>query len=125
MWPTLLILLASAQGSASRAEDGPIYVSRQAFDCFVRNLDMVGRHKGDPLIIDLRACPPKVSARMRSFPRLSYPGGFGRSAERVDRVLVLTRSELKCIKAHRRRLDRLREPVAPDLYRLSLASCRQ
>ena len=116
----LSLWLAAAQpASTTGGASVPLYVDAQGFDCLVRNIQQVSRTRGDPLLIDLASCPPKVRKRLRSFP------SFRRRAvpDEPLRLILLTRAELECIRSYRNRLDRLRERVGGSGYRVSLAIC--
>ena len=110
--PVLMLLLGTAQAQATPLESRGrfIHVSKIGFDCLVRNIQTVSRTRGDPLFIDLRHCPPRVSARMHSFPRWSYRENPG-----FDAVIVLTRAQVACIRANRgrNRIERIRRAGRP------------
>jgi hypothetical protein len=110
---------AALAPAAAAAERAPLYVDKAGFDCLVRNIQSIGKARGETLLVDLATCPPKVQARLRSFP------SFQRSAPRgqPQTMMLLTRADIACIAAFRHRLDRLRQPVDGGRYRVSLAVC--
>ncbi|HYG29615.1 MAG TPA: hypothetical protein VD887_05300 [Allosphingosinicella sp.] len=118
----LMLAAAFGQGApAASARGAPMYLSRTAFDCLVRNIAQISREAGDPLVIDLGSCPPQVTARLGFWPDFRVPGG----AAAVDSIVILTQAEIACIRANRRRPDRLRQPAGAHRYRISLAPCRR
>lgn len=117
----LSLWLAAAQAAPRPAPaKPPLHVDAAGFDCLVRNIEQVGRARGDPLLIDLENCPPRVRKRFRSFPSFTRPRT---ASDQPLRVVLLSRAELDCIKAHRNRLDRLRQRVGGSGYIVTLAVC--
>lgn len=115
------ICTAALAGAASAAERAPLYVDKAGFDCLVRNIRSIGKTRGDPLMIDLSTCPPKIRPRLRSLP--SYRRSLPTFHRKAQTVLVLTRAQIECIRTYRNRLDRLRQLVDGNRYRVSLAVC--
>lgn len=138
----LLISAAPVELQQNRTQDRGIYVPRENFDCFVRQVQSARRGQQlrparDVYYLDLRRCPPRANVdpaprRLGSFPSFRRPlppvsrfpdfRGVAANNAPVDRVLVVTGAELNCM-ADRRRLNQVRSQAGPGRYRLELDRC--
>ena len=117
----LLLGLSVAEGQ-SADQDESYYLNGQGFNCLVHHIERIARRRGRRLTIDLQPCPspPRVTARLNAWPNLRQSQI---SPSAIDTMIVLTRAEIGCIRAHRRRPEPLREAAGNDRYRLRLSIC--
>lgn len=117
-----LLLALSVAEFQPAGQDESYYLNGQGFNCLVRNIEGIGRRRGWRLTIDLRPCPsrPRVTAQLNAWPSFRQSQT---SPSAIDKMIVLTRAEIGCIRAHRRRPERLREAAGNDRYRLRLSTC--
>ena len=132
----MLVFLALIFGvPETPAQPAPVYVSREQFDCFVRDARN-GFTGKQTYYLDRRACPPVVTRAPKRFglyPRVGRPtppasiypniAGTTRSGQPYKSVVALSGAELNCLANPRQRRAVVR-PVSGDRYELAFSACR-